>query len=284
MSDRTRLLGLIVLVIVLSAAVSGFTSYLTIEYMSTTFGKQNVSTTTKTVGALPPSERYYGLLWQLDDLTSGESVGSTSCGLNSTFNHSANAAIIIIVYSTMDLPSSVQYTHEMNLSLVVSYNALGGPTKPSNQPSVAMYAGTASAANSIGDFNALFGSAQGTCLIIAMSWLFPGHSNFTFNNYAIPGPWLGVIGGQQVMGADTNPNRLCLFFASIYGTGGQVFASNGSGLIVLQTISDYQASPNNSISAQIGYVVSTNQMTETMTGDTLTANGILYPFIGIDPA
>jgi hypothetical protein len=253
------------------------------EYMSATVGRQSVSTITKTVGITTSSGVYYGILWQLDGITSGESVGSTSCGLNSTFNHSANSAIIIIVYSSMHLPSSVQYTPEMTLNLVASYNAVGS-SRPANQPSVALYAGTAKAANSAGNFNASFGSAQGTCLIIAMSWLFPGHGNFTFNNYAVAGPWVGAAGYQQTMGADTNPNRLCLFFASIYGTGGQVFASNGSGLIVLQTIGNYEASPNNSISAQIGYVVSTNQLTETMTGNTLTANGILYPFIGIDPA
>jgi hypothetical protein len=152
-----------------------------------------------------------------------------------------------------------------------------------------MYAGIASAANAAGNFNALFGSAQGTCLIIAMSWLFPGHTSFTFNNQAIGSTgvgagWIAASGLQATMGSDSNSNRLCLFFASIYGTGGQVFASNGSGLIVLQTIGNYEASPNNSISAQIGYLVSTSQLTETMNAQTLTASGIIYPFIGIDPA
>jgi hypothetical protein len=172
----------------------------------------------------------------------------------------------------------------MSLTLLDSIDGTASNSPP-NQPSIAIYGGTASAANQTGNFNALFGGAQGTCLIIGMSWLFPGHAAFTFNNYnSTSGPWLGVAGLQTTMGSDPNANRLALFFASIYGTGGQTFASNGGGLTVLQTIGTYEPIPNNSISAQIGYVVSSNQLTETMTAQTLTANGIIYPFVGIDPS
>jgi hypothetical protein len=280
LSDRTRLLGLIVLVIVLSAAVSGFTSYLTIEYMSATYGKQSVSTITKTVGVIAPSG---GLLWQLDSLASGSSVGSASCGLNSTFGHRADVAIVIIVYSTQSLPSSIEHTSEMTLSLLSSYNAVGSISPP-NQPSVAIYGGAAATANATGNFNASFSSNQGTCLIIAMSWTFPSHSNFTFNNYVTGTTWTGATSLQVTMGADTNTNRLCLFFASIYGQGGEPTATNGSGLTVLQTVGSYQASSNNSISAQIGYVVSASSQTETMTANTSVANGILYPYVAINPS
>jgi hypothetical protein len=227
--------------------------------------------------------------WQLDNVTSGESVGSTSCGLNSAFNHSANAAIVIVVYSTMDLPSSIEYTPEMGLRLVASFNATGS-SRPPNQPSVVIFAGTASIANPGGNFNASFSATQGTCLIIAMSWLFVGHSSFAFNNYAIGqagenAGWAPNAGLQVMMGADPNgnTNRLCLWFASIYGKGGTPIPINGVGLTVLQTFSAYEASPNNSISAQIGYAVSASALTETMTSNTLSANGIIYPFIGIDP-
>jgi len=222
--------------------------------------------------------------WQLDDLVSGGTVGSASCGLNGLFNHSAHAAIIVVVYSTQNLPSSVQYTSEMTLNLLASFDGTTSGS-PVNQPSVAIYAGTAATTNAAANFNAIFASAQGTCLIIAMSWLFPGHTAFTFNNYAIGGhPWQGATSLQVTMGSDTNADRLALFFASIYGQGGQPTASNDASLTVLQTLGNYQASPANSISAQVAYLVNNGALTETMTANTSLANGVLYPFIGVDPA
>jgi hypothetical protein len=173
----------------------------------------------------------------------------------------------------------------MSLSLIASYNAIGS-SSPANQPSVALYAGTATTANAAGNFNALFGSNQGTCLIVALSYLYPGHTTFTFNNYAIGtgSGWAAAAGMQVVMGSDTNPNRLCLWFASIYGSGDQVFAQNGSGITPIQSVGNYQAAPQNSIGVQVGSIVSDAQLTETMTALTLTASGITYPFIGVDPA
>jgi hypothetical protein len=86
------------------------------------------------------------------------------------------------------------------------------------------------------------------------------------------------------MGSDANANRLALFFASIYGQGGQPTASNDASLTVLQTLGNYQASPANSISAQVAYEVNNGILTKTMTANTSLANGIIYPFIGVDPA
>ncbi len=86
-------------------------------------------------------------------------MGLASCGLNSTFNHRANVAIVVIVYSTQNLPSSVQHTSEMSLSPLASYNAAGSISPP-NQSSVAIYGGTAAGANATGNFNASFSSIQ----------------------------------------------------------------------------------------------------------------------------
>ena len=280
-----------VALVVITVISVGYAAYLTANprqvYLTATqyvTQQQNItmpaSSSRITVSTILPSG------WKLDNLVSGGSVKGSSCGLNSMFTHSANAAIVVIVYSTMNLPSNVEYTPEMNLGMVASYNAIGS-TSPAQQPSVAIYAGTANTANTAGNFNALFGSTQETCLIIAMSWLFHDHSAFTFNNYAIGGsPWQGTASLQTTMGADSSgdANRLCLFFASIYGQGGQPTATNGSGLSVLQTIGNYQISPNISISTQVAYVVSASSQTETMSSNTLDANGILYPFIAIDPA
>ncbi len=100
-----------------------------------------------------------GSLWQLDDQASGSSAGSASCVLNGTFNHRANVAIVIIVYSTQNLPSSIQHTSEMSVSPLASYNAVDSISPP-NQPTVAIYGGTAAAANAAGNCNASFSSIQ----------------------------------------------------------------------------------------------------------------------------
>ena len=216
--------------------------------------------------------------WQLDDLTSGGSVGTNSVSV--AFNHSANAAIIVLVISSNSLPSSLTVTSEISLTLESSYNGAGA-----GAPSLALYAGSAATANLARNITANFASNQGTCLIIAMSWLFPGHTIFTFNNPATGSAWSQTAGLQVTMSSDLNANRLALFFASVYTIGGQLQGTNGAGLTTIQTLGNYQSSPANSISAQVAYVVSNSALAETMNGPTgQSTGGILYPFIGVDPA